>query len=125
MVVDLIPFLLVLSLSICMPGRAARLLRYVERPLSRMARCRRLAIVLCGLIAFMSSAAMALLGQFPEPGIQDEFSYLLAADPFAPGRLSNPTHPLWIHFESMHIIPQPAYVSKYPPAQGLMLAAGQ
>jgi hypothetical protein len=86
---------------------------------------KRLSVVLVGLFALIASATMGYFHGIPQPQIHDEFSYLLAADTFAHGRLTNPTHPMWVHFETLHVIHQPSYMSKFMPAQGVMLMVGR
>ena len=69
--------------------------------------------------------ALIPLMPVPVPVVTDEFSHLLLADTLLHGRVSNPVHPFWPHFESIHILMQPHYVSAYFPGHALWLAAGR
>jgi hypothetical protein len=96
-----------------------------EQYLGRLARRRALAIFVVAVLALALRVALLPNLLVPQPGIHDEFTYLLMGDTFAHGRLANPTPPMWVYFETFHIILKPTYVGLFYPAQGLVLALGQ
>src|ERR1700687_6167408 len=94
-------------------------------PLRRWSRNPALA---CGLPAAASLALrLALLPWIPvpHPVVPDEFSHIFLAKTFLLGRLSNPAHLLWPHFESIHILSQPTFSSMYMAGQAGFLALGK
>ena len=74
--------------------------------------------------SMVSSLFLSYTVRMPEPNINDEFGYLLTADTFLHGRLTNPPHAFPISFETFHVLMRPTYQSKYPTGQSAAIALG-
>lgn len=114
-----------IALALCFPQTASGLFSRLERLLGKLARKRALSVFVTGAAACTLRLLLLPLSPIPQPYVHDDFSFLLAADTFAHGRLTNPTPAIWTHFESFHITLKPTYMSMYFPAQGMVMAAGK
>jgi hypothetical protein len=125
MTIELCLTALVCAVAYGWPRLGASCFSRIEKTLSILARRKSLAVAVVGFSEILLRLAILPFCPIPLPFLPDDFSYLLGADTFAHGRLTNPTPLLWTHFESLHITMQPTYMSMYFPAQALVLAAGK
>jgi hypothetical protein len=113
------------AISLVAPRLGSSWFIRIERFFLRLARKPLLAVATVGFSALLLRSAILPLFPAPLPFVPNDFSFLLAADTFAHGRLANPMPAMWTHFESIDITVRPTYMSMFFPGWGLALAAAQ
>jgi hypothetical protein len=113
------------AVSFALPRLGRSAYSRIEQAFVGLSRRKSLSVVVVGVAALVLRLAILPICPIPLPFVADDFSFLLAADTFFHGRLTNPTPVMWIHFETIHETMVPTYQSMYFPAQGLLLASGK
>lgn len=114
-----------IAVAFAAPRLGDRWFTRVERAFRALARRKRLSVIVVGVSALLLRLALLPVSPIPNPCVNDDFSFFLAAETFLSGRLTNPTPAMWVHFETVHETMRPTYQTMYFPAQGLVMAAGK
>lgn len=113
-----------ITLALKAPHVGRRGFEWVENRLGGLAHHPVRQILAVGAFAVLARAAVLPWLGAPVPYIFDEQSIFLQAQTFMAGRLSNPTHLFWEHFETYYVNQLPAYASMYFPGRGAPLFLG-
>lgn len=116
---------LILILFWWKPLLANRLFASIETFFSRIAAHKRTAIIIAILVPILFRVSLLKILPIRPAAVVDEYSYLLAGDTFAHGRLTNPPHVMSAFFDTIFVLQHPTYASMYPPGQGAVLAVGE
>ena len=118
-------FMVIFPVTWLASGLAPQAFAAVERFGAHLAKQKRLCILLLAITPIVLRIALLWTTPIPFPRAHDEFSYLVAADTFSHGRITNPPHAMQLYLDTFHVNQQPTYMSMYPPAQGVVLAVGE
>lgn len=123
--VEAFGMVVIATVALWFPHTGNRWFRKIEGIFRRLGRHRAAAMALCAATPVVIRLCLLPVLPVPDPGIQEEFSYLLSGDTIAAGRLANPPHPMAAHLETFQVLQWPTYASIRPPGQGIFLAVGE
>jgi hypothetical protein len=123
-ILETVLFLVGILVLVLWPNGSSRLADKLLAKLAVPAKSAGRVILTVGLVAGLGNAITTLIQGPPIPVVSDEWSYLLATETFASGRITNPPSP-HRSLVGENTLGTPTYQSKYPPAQGSILALGQ